>query len=81
MSGTRMAFTMDDIKRVLGKRFDKYSEFSLETLASSGTKEIAGFDKLKEVLNETPDGIETMVLMGKPIRQKTLFDRIRKQKN
>jgi len=76
-----MSFSMDDIKQVLGKRFDRYSEFSLETIASAPQKEIIGFDRLKEILNDTPEGPETMVLMGKPVRKPNLFDRIKRKKD
>ena len=76
-----MPFTMDDIERTLGKRFSKYSEFCLETIQGVTSKEIDGFERLTEVLNYSGDGIETMILMGKPIRKPNLFDRITRHKD
>ena len=76
-----MPFTMDDIEKTLGKQFSKYSEFCLETVLGANTKEIAGFERLKEIINNSGDEVETMILMGKPIRKPNLFDRITRHKD
>ena len=76
-----MQFTMFDIEKTLGKSFNKYSEFCLETFESANNKEIAGFVRIKEIINNSGDIVETMILMGKPIKKPNLFDRITRHKD
>jgi len=76
-----MQFTMFDIEKTLGKSFSKYSEFCLETFEGANAKEIVGFERIKEIINNSGDVVETMILMGKPIKKPNLFDRITKHRD
>ena len=76
-----MQFTMFEREKTLGKSFNKYSEFGLETFESANNKEIAGFVRIKEIINNSGDIVETMILMGKPINKPNLFDRITRHKD
>jgi len=62
-----MEYTMDDMRRVLGKDFDKYTELVLETHRGALDKEAKGFKRLKEVPDVTNKDEGTMIVMGKPV--------------
>ena len=58
---------MDDMRRILGKDFDKYSGLVLETHRGAIDKEAKGFERIKEVPDVTDKDSGTMIVMGKPI--------------